>query len=265
MILNASPLPDPARRNLLITQCYHQLSAQMAGRTGPGATWCTFATWASKQAGQTIRKEDLLRHVESRLRLALLKHTALDALLQAARLLGMGQDVDLAGLVIELSGLSLTVQRSSAAVGRGNQKVFAEIGREFARFFAECLDDETPDAEKLARFCQALRPGDPPEGQRYLQQAFSHYYQAFFEPETKMRLELSCWATWRSASTSKPVSSRRSPRAWKPHCPARAMWPVACCAACFPSLILNLGGGARDDPDIYTKLIEGCRSIHITC
>lgn len=43
---------DPVLRNLQITQCYHELSAAMAGRTGPGANWCTFATWASKQAGQ---------------------------------------------------------------------------------------------------------------------------------------------------------------------------------------------------------------------
>ena len=52
-------LPDPVLRNLQITQCYHELAACLPGRTGPGANWCTFATWASKQAGQTIRKEDL--------------------------------------------------------------------------------------------------------------------------------------------------------------------------------------------------------------
>lgn len=56
---------DPVLRNLQITQCYHELSAAMAGRTGPGANWCTFATWASKQAGQTIRREDLARTLES--------------------------------------------------------------------------------------------------------------------------------------------------------------------------------------------------------
>lgn len=48
-------------------QCYHELSAVLAGRTGPAANWCTFATWASRQAGQTIRKEDLARLLERRL------------------------------------------------------------------------------------------------------------------------------------------------------------------------------------------------------
>ena len=49
----------PIVRNLQITQCYYELSAAFALRTGPVANWCTFATWASKQAGQTIRKQDL--------------------------------------------------------------------------------------------------------------------------------------------------------------------------------------------------------------
>jgi len=48
-------LGDPVLRNLQITQCYHELASALAKRTGPHANWCTFATWASKQAGQTIR------------------------------------------------------------------------------------------------------------------------------------------------------------------------------------------------------------------
>jgi hypothetical protein len=52
-------LPDPVIRNLLITECYSRLAAAVAaGR--PGASRCTFATWASRQAGRTIRGEDLL-------------------------------------------------------------------------------------------------------------------------------------------------------------------------------------------------------------
>ena len=58
-------LRDPVVRNLQITQCYCELSRLFAARTGgEPANWCTFATWASKQAGQTIRKEDLERAFE---------------------------------------------------------------------------------------------------------------------------------------------------------------------------------------------------------
>src|SRR4051812_6488374 len=58
-----SALSHPVLRNLCITQCYFELSAVFVERTGSGANWCTYATWASKQAGQTIRKEDLQRRL----------------------------------------------------------------------------------------------------------------------------------------------------------------------------------------------------------
>src|ERR671919_1377411 len=59
-------LTDPVVRNLQITQCYCELSRAFAARTGGGpANWCTFATWASKQAGQTIRREDLAHALDN--------------------------------------------------------------------------------------------------------------------------------------------------------------------------------------------------------
>ena len=56
---------DPVIRNLRITECYSRLAAAMP----PGsANWCTFATWASRQAGRTIRGEDLLYRLQGELR-----------------------------------------------------------------------------------------------------------------------------------------------------------------------------------------------------
>src|ERR687890_2640130 len=52
-------IANPVVRNLEITQCYARLSAAMEQRTGRCANWCTFATWASRQAGRTIRGEDI--------------------------------------------------------------------------------------------------------------------------------------------------------------------------------------------------------------
>src|SRR5688572_20497013 len=62
------PISDPLLRNLEITHCYGRLSAAMAERTGPCANWCTYATWASRQAGRTIRGEDLIETLRTRLR-----------------------------------------------------------------------------------------------------------------------------------------------------------------------------------------------------
>ena len=81
------------------------------------------------------------------------------------------------------------VDRASAAVGRGNKKVYEEIGREFARFYAACLNDAALDSERIARFGAGLRPGDPPDGQQYLRQAFTRYYQALFERDPVTRAQ----------------------------------------------------------------------------
>ncbi|MGH3928282.1 MAG: hypothetical protein ACRDTT_36385, partial [Pseudonocardiaceae bacterium] len=81
-------------------------------------------------------------------------------------------------------------ERASEAIARGNRKVFEEIAWEFARFLAVFADATTFDADRLAGFCAALRPGEPPDGQRYLVQAFTSYYRALFEPDPKTREEL---------------------------------------------------------------------------
>lgn len=184
-------LGDPVIRNLQITQCYHELSLVLAGRTGTYANWCTFATWASKQAGQTIRKEDLVRALEDILTNTSTTMQATANVASAARQIGAQGDMDeLRQRVWEGLNPIAVIDRTSAAIARGNLKVFAEIGREFARFAVACLNDMAFDSDHIARFIADLRPGEPPEGQRYLRQAFPRYYQAFFESEPKTRTEL---------------------------------------------------------------------------
>lgn len=181
-------------RNLQITQCYYELSTAFAQRLGLSANWCTFATWASKQAGQTIRKEDLVRTLDERLQAAPLPVRLAENSAVYARLLGSQHVTSLHDLVSRLADISQSIALASLVVSRGNQKVFAEIAPEFARFYRTFLQESeppasAPDAEQIARFCEALRPGDPPEGQGYLRRAFYHYYQALFEPEPKRRAE----------------------------------------------------------------------------
>lgn len=186
---------DPVVRNLQITQCYHELSATLGQRTGGGANWCSFATWASKQAGQTIRKEDLARTLEGALGSQTAVEQATRDLASAAQKvsarLGTGEIRKFIWKVLEPEA---AFERSSQAVAGGNLKVFAEIGREFARFNADCLPDTTYDEGKMARWCEALRPGPAPEGQDALRQAFSNYYRALFEEDGKARHELLLFA-----------------------------------------------------------------------
>src|SRR5436190_24078169 len=52
---------DPVRRNLLITQCYHDLSAELFQRVGgvSNLNWCSYACWASRTAGGFIREDEV--------------------------------------------------------------------------------------------------------------------------------------------------------------------------------------------------------------
>jgi hypothetical protein len=116
-------------RNLRITDCYHRLSAAFQERLGPGANWCTFATWASRQAGSTIRGEDLIDH--------LMRPTTPHfwrALLRA----GILDPRTAAGWIVRHVHTPFdAVENASHAVAEGNLKVFEEIGEEFARWLAD--------------------------------------------------------------------------------------------------------------------------------
>jgi hypothetical protein len=182
---------SPVLRNLQITQSYHKLSATLAARTGPSANWCTFATWASKQAGQTIRQEDLSRAVKAGLPAVPAVNDAVDEVAAALKQIGAQRPtVEIQALVWDAVHPVAALQRASEAVARGNLKVFAEIGWEFARFDEICLTDEKFEDQTIEGFCETLRSGDPPDGQAYLSQAFRSYYRSFFETDPKSRAEL---------------------------------------------------------------------------
>jgi hypothetical protein len=183
---------DPLLRNLQITQAYHDLSRAMARLTGAGANWCTVATWASKQAGQSIRREDLVAAFERLLRETPAIEESANAMVEAsapvsgyeARTLGGA-----VGVLWDAINPAAAFQRTSDAVGRGNRKVFEEIGAEFARFLALCPGGPPSDAA-LEEFGNGLRQGDPPEGQQYLREAFGHYSRAMRAESPKERAEL---------------------------------------------------------------------------
>lgn len=184
-------IADPVIRNLRITQAYHELSATTAARLGAGANWCTYATWASKQAGRTIRKEDLRLALEaSHGSSSPAASAALDVATEVRRLggdLALGGPLDAAWAAVDPAGV---LERVSDAVARGNLRVFDEIGREFARFEVECGPDTDADGDALARFVERLRPGEPPDGQGHLRHAFSCYQKARLEADPVLRAQL---------------------------------------------------------------------------
>jgi hypothetical protein len=162
-------IPSPVLRNLEITYCYSQLATAYARRTGKGANWCTYATWASRQAGRTIRGEDLLEHLELRLgesRWMLHPFRTLGRWLLRRGL--FQRETRLGRLMGELHTPFDAFERASDAVARGNLKVFEEIGLQFARYLH----------------------GNEPEGDPLLRQAFANYDRALAERDARKRAEL---------------------------------------------------------------------------
>jgi hypothetical protein len=176
---------DPTLRNLLITQCYHDLSHELADAIGRGsANWSTFATWASRTAGISIRDEeiprvlvDLLRD-EGRLRPRvgplfawIYRHTAakVDVFQQARD----------------------TIARVAAEVADGNRKVFEELAPLFVRFVRVMSEPRASLNERLTTFLATLRPGPSDrDGQDLLRLAFANYAAAADETDSLAKAQL---------------------------------------------------------------------------
>jgi hypothetical protein len=171
-------IESPVVRNLEITYCYSCLAAACAARNGHGANWCTYATWASRQAGRTIRGEDLLENLGRRLGKGRWMLHPIATLWRRLLRRGLFQRQTRIGrLTNELHTPFDAFELASDAVARGNLKVFEEIGLQFARHLHG-----------------GLRPSDQPEGDRLLTQAFARYERARLERDPKRRAELALLA-----------------------------------------------------------------------
>lgn len=188
-------IASPVIRNLEITNCYSRLAAALAVRLGEGANWCTYATWASRQAGRTIRGEDLLERMERKLGEGRWLLHPVSTLWRRLLRRGLFQPGTRIGrMTAELHTPFDAFERASACVARGNLKVFEEIGLEFARYLHECPPDAPVESPAFRRFVDRLRPGEPPHGQRYLRQAFTRYERVRLERDPSVRVELAVLA-----------------------------------------------------------------------
>lgn len=66
-VTRIAAIEDAAVRNRQITGAYWRLSHEIKRRILGQANWCTFASWASQQAGVTIRHEDMTQLLRERL------------------------------------------------------------------------------------------------------------------------------------------------------------------------------------------------------
>jgi hypothetical protein len=185
-VARIAAIEDAPARNRQITECYWKLSTEVERRILGHANWCTFATWASQQAGVTIRHEDLTDLLRERLQSAW-NVTGVEAKL--IELLEEG-NLDLLQVVVDAIASLGPIKRSGDAVGNGNRKVFEEIGLLFARWLTRFPDIAAIREPDMDSFCQGLKPGPPPEGQDVLKQAFRNYRAAALAMDSREKAEL---------------------------------------------------------------------------
>jgi len=179
-------LTEPVLRNLLITQRYSDLSHALAGALGRGdANWATFATWASKTAGRSIREEDVPEELSRFLR----QEASLDARFERfyrrlgplGRLLPRLDPREVARAILD---------EVAQQIARGNLRVYAELAPLFAEFSLFADETRRHDAA-LEAFLGKLTPGAADRGgQDALKVAFRSYYRAATSALPAARAEL---------------------------------------------------------------------------
>jgi hypothetical protein len=182
---------DLTLRNLYITDRYHTLSERLrATVSADDANWSTFATWASKTVGQTVRSEEIPAVVLDVVGAA---DNLLQLLDQVNRMLPLVPDITPEGL---LAPMFTTLRDVSGHVSEGNLKVFAELAPLFDAFaerFGRDGHDTAYDESALTAFVSGLAPGPVDEGgQELLRDAFTAYYRARHtrRPDARARLVL---------------------------------------------------------------------------
>jgi hypothetical protein len=173
-------------RNLQVTQGYYRISNAMKKYvSSKNVNWTSFATHASKTAGQALRHElmpGLLK--SSLLRMGGYENTFMflnEGLGSVEPQLSEDQN----------SRLGEAFRHVSLLVSDGNITVFEELAMPFTAFIDSFKDDWYYNEVKLQEFLdENFEPGPLSEGgQDYLREAFTAYYNARYETRAKAKAE----------------------------------------------------------------------------
>ncbi|MGD8585421.1 MAG: hypothetical protein PVJ75_08725 [Chloroflexota bacterium] len=173
-------------RNLQVTQGYYRLSEGLRRcLSSANVNWCTFATHASKTAGQALRHELMPRYLRS----AMIRMAGFDNTFLFLDGLDARDESQLGAWEGRLGD---ALRRLSHLVSQGNIVVFKELAWPFAAFIHEFRKDWRPDEGKIQDFLtRNLQPGPLEEGgQDYLIEAFRVFYYARYERDAKKKAEL---------------------------------------------------------------------------
>lgn len=171
--------PNLVIRNVQITQSYHELNLAVDRYLADAnVSWCAFATWASKQAGQFIRNEEVPPKLRRFLQLDASDAQPWYARLTLYRLL-RSKPV--------LRYLRCTVADVGFHLGEGNHLVYAKLAPLFARFLVLIREPRQPHPEPLNAFLATIERDSSTDEE--LKRAFTHLYAALFDSNAKRKAE----------------------------------------------------------------------------
>ncbi len=187
---------DAVLRNLRITNAYYRLNRAMGAVVGTSdLTWCGYAVWASKTAGEYIRQGEVPAIIEDWID----KSTgrAGSATTLVAHALGIHSEQpgeeEQAGTFSLRGFASEIIAGVGSAIGTGNQIVFENVTPPFSRLLSlwSTYGGAIPDAEKQ-QFLESLRGQQLPAD--YLYHAFAAMFDAAQAPGSPASAQSLCYA-----------------------------------------------------------------------
>lgn len=180
---------DPVQRNLQITQTYSDINLELSKLMGKqNVSWCAYATWASKTAGQFIRKDNIDNTILDFLRDKDWVKETLSKMPSALNWFGWKMKISDTHIY---NILNETAQAASHQVAEGNLLVFSELAPLYEKFISIASKSTAYQQEDLQEFLDYLNSFEEEKnGNEKLKQAFTAYYQAIFEEDEKTKAEL---------------------------------------------------------------------------
>jgi hypothetical protein len=184
-------MTDPVIRNLFITQRYHDLSLGLRAVVDrDNVNWSTFATWASKTAGETIRDEEVPKVVVGLLDSGETISSAFRWAAEALRTLDPEAPPGSVSVPILFGPVRKMIEDLAEQIAIGNLKVFGELAPIFADFVQTFDEEPQRDPRQIDAFVERLTPGPVEKGgQDLLREAFRGYWEARYERDAELKAQ----------------------------------------------------------------------------
>jgi len=185
-IAEVAAIEDAALRNLWITQTYHELALAMKPNMAGNATWLSFAVWASRTVGKTLREEEIPKWMREALADAEHFQDNLKAP-RWMRALGLARFLD---EHTPIGMMEQVLREMSRWLGVGNVLVFAELAPIYSQFAKRFPPDQPRDDNAFTTFLAESKIEGTEDERLAVHDAFMLYYASQYEKDKNLRAQM---------------------------------------------------------------------------